>query len=496
MTPHEGPSLALGKETGKLPGYSELAAKDDLGHQLRQAGTVFALAQQQLEALHQQLAELDALCSGLLSGSSSIQSPLQEVQVATARTDQRLDHALKTSEHLQYLVAGIRREAVAEATGAYARENEILREELAEVKKVMITMVPVHSIPVPEDDDLELESVVPSERAEGPANTGTRDKSMSCSSSVLSCCVPVSLNDSSDLEWPEPLMDEFEMLSLRQGNPKLAPPRSWLPHLETSPSESDQALSPARARVPSLAAAALRLLLARWESPLQSFLYPSQTARVCLAARPPARRCLLDAALVELIVEEGTAEDVLAYFLNATQNYKGLSQLVRTTDRPSECVSDWPMVRAHRCLVKTVSSRFHRSPRLVVQFLRHLITTCWHEQLEVKRAAFSVLQTIAGTGGEALGQLVAKSMLPFLDARRSVQNRSFALDVLGHCALSSMASGAFGERLTTALLGAARWPEERLSTRAVEILQSAFQGRLPESASGDSRRALRQSQST
>ena len=26
-------------------------------------------------------------------------------------------------------------------------------------------MVPVHSIPVPEDDDLELESVVPSERA-------------------------------------------------------------------------------------------------------------------------------------------------------------------------------------------------------------------------------------------------------------------------------------------------------------------------------------------
>ena len=29
----------------------------------------------------------------------------------------------------------------------------------------MITMVPVHSIAVPEDDDLELESVVPSERA-------------------------------------------------------------------------------------------------------------------------------------------------------------------------------------------------------------------------------------------------------------------------------------------------------------------------------------------
>eukprot|EP00439_Symbiodinium_sp_Y106_P063693 s960_g9.t3 len=363
-----------GKETGKLPGYSALAAKDELGHQLQQAGTVFALAQKQLEALHQQLAELDALCSGLLSGSSSIQSPLQEVQVATARTDQQLGHALKTSEHLHHLVAGIRREAVAEATGAYARENEILREELAEVKKVMITMVPVHSIAVPEDDDLELESVVPSERAEGPVNTGTRDKSMSCSSSALSCCVPVSLNDSSDLEWPEPLMDEFEMLSLRQGNPKLAPPRSWLPHLETSPSESDQALSPARARVPSLAAAALRLLLARWESPLQSFLYPSQTARLCLAARPPARRCLLDAALMELIAEEGTAEDVLAYFLNATQNYKGLSQL-RTTDRPSESASDWPMVRAYRCMVKTVSSRFHRSPRLVVQFLRHLITS-------------------------------------------------------------------------------------------------------------------------
>jgi len=491
MTPPGGPSLALGKETGKLPGYSALAAKDELGHQLQQAGTVFALAQKQLEALHQQLAELDALCSGLLSGSSSIQSPLQEVQVATARTDQQLGHALKTSEHLHHLVAGIRREAVAEATGAYARENEILREELAEVKKVMITMVPVHSIAVPEDDDLELESVVPSERAEGPVNTGTRDKSMSCSSSALSCCVPVSLNDSSDLEWPEPLMDEFEMLSLRQGNPKLAPPRSWLQHLETSPSESDQALSPARARVPSLAAAALRLLLARWESPLQSFLYPSQTARLCLAARPPARRCLLDAALMELIAEEGTAEDVLAYFLNATQNYKGLSQL-RTTDRPSESASDWPMVRAYRCMVKTVSSRFHRSPRLVVQFLRHLITTCWHEQLEVKRAAFSVLQTIAGSGGEALGQLVAKSMLPFLDARRSVQNRSFALDVLSHCALSSMASGAFGERLTTALLGAARWPEERLSTRAVEILQSAFRGRVPES-SGHSR-AVRRTQ--
>ena len=25
-------------------------------------------------------------------------------------------------------------------------------------------------------------------------------------------CVPVSLNDSSDLEWPEPLMDEFATL--------------------------------------------------------------------------------------------------------------------------------------------------------------------------------------------------------------------------------------------------------------------------------------------
>ena len=39
--------------------------------------------------------------------------------------------------------------------------------------------------------------------------------------------------------------------------------------------------------------------------------------------------------------------------------------------------------------------------------------------------------------------------------------------VLSHCALSSMASGAFGERLTTALLGAARWPEAILEGPAV-----------------------------